>query len=363
MARPDQPRRSTALPFERAETVRFAFDGLLFYAFWSLTGLLGAAAIFGWPFTWPAWSEIAAWRPAWTPLVGLVLVVGAVVYGGLKLGPPQPGAAAAETEAQDKPLSWTERIRRLPNTLRSLVGAHLYSAALSVRPISLGDLRNAVATALGSGLLLQLLPPVVALSRDNGQVLGATIGFFGLATAALFNAHLTRRRDDRVNSEQADAIRSALIAELDSIKSSTTTTHMRIHNAAKSVVTPEQPQLKTLAEHLDLWLSETEPAVYPDFRGRLDAISALECNAVLNAYAELTRARNALSSIKDDVDADARQDDISDDGISIVRRLKALWDRHHPMEDIDFARSVLVRNAHKNIDLDSQRLQYMLNNR
>lgn len=47
-----------------------------------------------------------------------------------------------------------------------------------------------------------------------GTLAGSTIGLVALLIGALFNAHLNRRRDDRLRKEEARSIRGALIGEL-----------------------------------------------------------------------------------------------------------------------------------------------------
>src|SRR5262245_3627916 len=53
-----------------------------------------------------------------------------------------------------------------------------------------------------------------------GSLTGSGIGLVALLSGALFNAHLNRRRDDRLRSEEARGVRRALIAELEGVNES-----------------------------------------------------------------------------------------------------------------------------------------------
>lgn len=47
-----------------------------------------------------------------------------------------------------------------------------------------------------------------------GNVIGSSIGLFAILAGALWNAHLTRKRDRQIRLEEAVSLRSALAAEL-----------------------------------------------------------------------------------------------------------------------------------------------------
>jgi hypothetical protein len=47
-----------------------------------------------------------------------------------------------------------------------------------------------------------------------GTLVGSTLGLLAILAGALFNAHLNRKRDDHLRSEEARAVRAALIGEL-----------------------------------------------------------------------------------------------------------------------------------------------------
>lgn len=49
------------------------------------------------------------------------------------------------------------------------------------------------------------------------QAIGALIGFLALAAAALFNAHLNRRRDDRLKRDESALLALSLVAEVKAI--------------------------------------------------------------------------------------------------------------------------------------------------
>jgi hypothetical protein len=51
-----------------------------------------------------------------------------------------------------------------------------------------------------------------------GAATGSAIGLIALVIGALFNAHLNRKRDDRLRSDDARSVASALFAELGSIR-------------------------------------------------------------------------------------------------------------------------------------------------
>ncbi|GAA0694602.1 hypothetical protein GCM10009429_21090 [Dyella marensis] len=47
-----------------------------------------------------------------------------------------------------------------------------------------------------------------------GNAIGSSIGFLALVLGALLNAHLNRRRDDRMRGENVDSVLAAAVAEL-----------------------------------------------------------------------------------------------------------------------------------------------------
>jgi hypothetical protein len=55
------------------------------------------------------------------------------------------------------------------------------------------------------------------LSQGQATFLGWVVGFFTLVGGALFNAHLNRRRDDRLRREDRRAVATALKAELEGL--------------------------------------------------------------------------------------------------------------------------------------------------
>jgi hypothetical protein len=51
-----------------------------------------------------------------------------------------------------------------------------------------------------------------------GSRIGSSIGLIALLLGALFNAHLNRRRDNRLRREEREAVAAALLAELEGLR-------------------------------------------------------------------------------------------------------------------------------------------------
>jgi hypothetical protein len=72
-----------------------------------------------------------------------------------------------------------------------------------------------------------------------GAVSGSLIGLLALLFGALFNAHLNRRRDDRLRKEEARAIATALRAELAGLRRILTRNAEELRNPKSDFIVPE----------------------------------------------------------------------------------------------------------------------------
>src|SRR5215469_5238855 len=72
-----------------------------------------------------------------------------------------------------------------------------------------------------------------------GTVAGSSLGLIALLVGALFNAHLNRKRDDRLRNEDARSVAVALKAELSGIHATLVRNIDSLENPVSGFVTPD----------------------------------------------------------------------------------------------------------------------------
>jgi hypothetical protein len=86
-------------------------------------------------------------------------------------------------------------------------------------------------------------------SQGQATFLGWVVGFITLLVGALFNAHLNRRRDDRLRREDQRAVAAALRAELEGLRRTLSDTAEAV--SQEGYLEPdEQAQVKDLAQSI-----------------------------------------------------------------------------------------------------------------
>ena len=251
-----------------------------FIVFWFLAGALGTTGLFGCPVTWAELSGM--FEVSWVPLgivAAALLLLGVGIWGDFEhfraYGNPGVDASGANASrssngnAQALPRPWWQWKPAL--MCRSLVPAG---------PKHIGW---AVGLAASGGFAVVLIPPVMREPNQWQQAIGAVIGFFGLAAAALLNAELTRRRDDRNDAKHADAIRQVFMAELFRLEEM----ERNIYDPGLDIDkenTPIEKYKKDLKEAIGDWLRNLNTPIYDHYRDRLDSLSAIECKYVIEFH-------------------------------------------------------------------------------
>jgi len=265
-----------------------------FIAFWFLAGALGTAGLFGSPVTWAELSGI--FEVSWVPL-GIVavalLLLGVGIWGNFEhfraYGDPDVDASRANASgssdgnAQALPRPWWQR--ELALVCRSLVPSG---------PTHIGW---AVGLAAFGGAAVFLIPPVMREPQEWQQAIGAVIGFFGLAAAALLNAELTRRRDDRNDAKHADAIRQVFMAELFRLQQMERNIYNSGLDIDKDNISIEKYK-RTLENAAYDWLRNLNTPIYKEYQHRLDSLTAIECKYILEFYNFLEKARRSVNDCK-----------------------------------------------------------------
>src|SRR5262245_31040883 len=116
-----------------------------------------------------------------------------------------------------------------------------------------------------------------------GSLIGSSIGLIALLLGALFNAHLNRRRDNRLRREEREAVAAALMAEL-----------VGFHNNLQS----EEIALKMLCEQeqpANFFVSDiVQVRVLPDMVPKLGLLEWTTIRLVIRAYNAAEGFREAL---------------------------------------------------------------------
>lgn len=141
-----------------------------------------------------------------------------------------------------------------------------------------------------------LLPDIVRNPHDWAQLIGAAVGFLGLGAAALFNAELTRQRDNRRDRESSDAIRGALAGELRVIRGYIDEQRHKVD--WQNIVHDHAPSPKTIPRLRD-WYDGTQPRVYEGLQDRMDSLTPEECAYLAWVYSRLRRHRARIQRLID----------------------------------------------------------------
>lgn len=224
---------------------------------WAVAGAAGAASVKHWPLRWPTVETVAALWTGWIPVVVLIAALAAGVWLDRR------GDSNCATNA-------ASRDRRLAMVASALVGA-----ALAV-----------------------LLPPAVSNPADWQQAIGALIGFAALGGAALFNAYLTRKRDDRLNAEARQAIRNAIRWELAAILKDACDAERGLSELKQKHQRPAQAAL--------VGFQINHPNVTMALLHRLDCLTPAETFEIADAYNKILFFNSTINRF------DGREQNISD---------------------------------------------------
>jgi hypothetical protein len=80
---------------------------------------------------------------------------------------------------------------------------------------------------------------ITAIGNAVASAATLSVGLLTVVAGALFNAHLNRRRDDRLRISEASGVASALHAELEGIKSSLTNNAARLSTIESDFLVPD----------------------------------------------------------------------------------------------------------------------------
>ncbi len=129
----------------------------------------------------------------------------------------------------------------------------------------------------------QLLDWIASLSPSVasfvGTLTGSTLGLLALLLGALFNAHLNRKRDDRLREDEARAARRAIGAELSGIHDTLTRNADDLANPKGSFAVPD------IAHQVRVF-----PAMVP----KLGLLGVDRARAAIDAYAMVEQYCEAL---------------------------------------------------------------------
>lgn len=273
-----------------------------FVIFWTVIGVLGAASIFGWPFDWPDMSEIITYRPNWWALIILLalLVLPSFIarwVSGTAGSAPETASSDDESEAGQpdtaKPTKAPirTRIRVFGYKLKAFVIIAILVLRKNVWPIGPYEWRMGIAFALFGAVLLWAIPPVISSPQQWQAAIGAVIGFFGLGGAALFNAHLNRKRDEWLRKKKADDIRVGIISELDQISGvlmddvldvKPTKTPLRFHG-----INDNNTEFNKKIVYANNIVQLTRTDIYDSIKNNITLLTHYECIEIINVYSEI----------------------------------------------------------------------------
>jgi hypothetical protein len=93
-----------------------------------------------------------------------------------------------------------------------------------------------------------------------GSLTGAAIGLIALLIGALFNAHLNRRRDDRLRNEERGGIVSAIRAELSRLRVSLMRNAEELDHPKEDFIIPDIAHSARVMPHVlpRIWLLDSE---------------------------------------------------------------------------------------------------------
>jgi hypothetical protein len=117
-----------------------------------------------------------------------------------------------------------------------------------------------------------------------GTLAGSTLGFLALLAGALFNAHLNRRRDDRLREHERRALATALYAELQLIR------EMFLSNC-------ESLRKPVAGENAGFVLPPPVVKFMPELTGRIGFLSPETIKTVMGAYLVIEQTRRELLTL------------------------------------------------------------------
>jgi len=122
--------------------------------------------------------------------------------------------------------------------------------------------------------------------RQWQHAIGALIGFLALAAAALFNAHLSRRRDDRLQEAESDLLARSLKAEVKGIVSQLQS--VQRFNESTQVKTPLDAARKLKS------ITILTPTIYPQVVMKIGLLAPEVAEIVTNFYGILAGLEHSL---------------------------------------------------------------------
>ena len=123
--------------------------------------------------------------------------------------------------------------------------------------------------------------------RQWQQAIGAGVGFLALAVAALFNAHLNRRRDDRLQHEERRIVARSLLSEIVAMRVTLETGDADI----KTVPSGNLPALVIKVTTMTL----PREIVFPALVSKLGLLDSVTAQTVINFYSSFAGAKQVIS--------------------------------------------------------------------
>ncbi|CAD2245486.1 hypothetical protein [Xanthomonas arboricola] len=124
-----------------------------------------------------------------------------------------------------------------------------------------------------------------------GNLIGSLVGLIALLLGALFNAHLNRKRDDRMRQQEVDSVRSAIGVEL---RCFAMTFDERFHTLSRFI--GEQEAERTSSEVIAIRLRIPQPVVYLALASKIGLLDKHEVAAVVEAWHVAEMARLLMDS-------------------------------------------------------------------
>lgn len=154
------------------------------------------------------------------------------------------------------------------------------------------------ALILGSALI-HLWPDIVTLSGGAaaflGALVGAAAGLGAILSGALYNAHLNRKRDDRLRETEARNLASALAAEISCLGDWVSYAITQIDNF---LANPEDAGGTVRTYHL-LTLAPPIPTIYSPEANRLIILPGYLLREVVGFYTDIARAAAVIESARE----------------------------------------------------------------
>jgi hypothetical protein len=256
---------------------------------------------------------------SWVPLgivVAALLLLGVGIWGDFEhfRAYGNPGVDASGANASR---SSNGNAQALPRPWWQWKPALLCRSFVPAGPKHIGW---AVGLAASGGFAVVLIPPVMREPNQWQQAIGAVIGFFGLAAAALLNAELTRRRDDRNDAKHADAIRQVFMAELFRLEEMERNIYNPLIDMDKDNSTIRLYKV-ALEDSASKWLRNLNTPIYKKYRDRLDSLTAIECKYILEFYNFLEKARRSVNECKEKIKTLDKEGNIEQENRKTLNKL------------------------------------------